>query len=318
MALIYLATNTTNGKQYVGFTAQPLAVRRDQHERAALRGGKVQRAFHGAIRKHGVAAFEWAVLVDGFAADVALEIECAAIAAYGSRVPAGYNLSEGGDCPEWHPESRKLMSEAALNSPKAQAHRARLAADPVFLARRNAATSAAKRALSDEQEEDIFFRYQAGATKLSLGVLFGVTGQCTHGAIRRVAKRLGITPRNGRECLPATRAKISAPQRCLTPAQEQELVRLRNEGKSGPQIISAMRITKPTFYNYLHRLGQSVRAMPAALTAEQEAEVVRLRKAGVSIASIRADLGVGKQAVYSCLRRQGQYIKPGTNATRET
>jgi hypothetical protein len=61
--IVYLATNLTNGKRYIGATSRSLEVRRYEHEWCALKGkASTCRFFHAAIRKYGVGVFEWRVL----------------------------------------------------------------------------------------------------------------------------------------------------------------------------------------------------------------------------------------------------------------
>jgi len=60
MPLIYRATNTVNGKAYVGVTRQTLSARQAAHKCRAKNGAAS--AFYGAIRKYGWQAFVWEVL----------------------------------------------------------------------------------------------------------------------------------------------------------------------------------------------------------------------------------------------------------------
>lgn len=61
MAIVYQATNTVNGRRYVGVTRLSLRQRRNGHISDA-RLGKTQMFFHRALRKHGPKAFKWEVL----------------------------------------------------------------------------------------------------------------------------------------------------------------------------------------------------------------------------------------------------------------
>ena len=98
MGCIYTATNRHNGKVYVGQTIQSLHKRRVQHEHASKNPYRRDRSyFHSALAKHGLDAFDWAILcTDG--PDVTLdELEELAIDVNGTTVPNGYNLRPGGN-----------------------------------------------------------------------------------------------------------------------------------------------------------------------------------------------------------------------------
>lgn len=93
--IVYLATNSANGKRYVGQTRQGLAARKSGHKHAALSTDN-EGVFYDAIRKYGWGAFEWEVLeecVDLIDLDMAERfwIDC-----YGTLAPNGYNLETGG------------------------------------------------------------------------------------------------------------------------------------------------------------------------------------------------------------------------------
>lgn len=123
MALVYKATCTVNGKSYVGFTSMSLHRRRYKHEQDARLGKKSCPLFVAALQKHGCAAFEWEVLFEGMHAD-ALAYETVAIWKHNTRGLGGYNLTEGGQSPDWTPESRekaRLQSTGRKRSPEARA-----------------------------------------------------------------------------------------------------------------------------------------------------------------------------------------------------
>lgn len=93
-AIVYQATNSVNGKRYIGFTTKGLEVRRSQHLKNAR--AKIGRCplFHAAIRKHGPDNFVFEVLGDFDGdEDLAKLYEIEAIAKYKPE----YNLSHGGD-----------------------------------------------------------------------------------------------------------------------------------------------------------------------------------------------------------------------------
>lgn len=110
--LIYRAINTVNGKSYIGKTEKTLDVRRDLHLAAAKQ--KSQFAFHRAIAKYGIDAFEWHVLETCDSIESLNAKEKDYIKLYESFGPKGYNMTEGGEgqC-GWNPsaETRALWSE---------------------------------------------------------------------------------------------------------------------------------------------------------------------------------------------------------------
>ena len=110
--LIYRAVNTVNGKSYIGKTEKTLEVRRDLHLATAKQ--KSQFAFHRAIAKYGVDAFEWQVLETCDSLDNLNAKEKDYIQLYESFGPEGYNMTAGGEGQSgWNPstETRALWSE---------------------------------------------------------------------------------------------------------------------------------------------------------------------------------------------------------------
>lgn len=96
MAIVYQATNTVNGKIYVGVTRRTLQVRKKEHASRARSGSR--NPFHAAIRKYGWDAIKWAVLET----DVPVE-QLASRESYWidffkcmSSGRLGYNRTEGG------------------------------------------------------------------------------------------------------------------------------------------------------------------------------------------------------------------------------
>lgn len=104
MTIVYLATNTVNGKRYVGGTVKSLDRRRREHVREATRGSGFCRKFHRAIRKYGPAAFQWTVLKECTSRDEVIREEIRLIA----DLKPEYNITIGGRgivgvarTPEW-------------------------------------------------------------------------------------------------------------------------------------------------------------------------------------------------------------------------
>ena len=109
--IIYKATNSKNGKAYIGRTNQPLCKRKRSHERNVLRtdanarqlkffGEKPESAnycrhFYNAIRKFGPEKFVWEI-IDRVPQSKAYEAERKAIREHKTRPRNGYNWEHGG------------------------------------------------------------------------------------------------------------------------------------------------------------------------------------------------------------------------------
>lgn len=98
--IIYKATNTVNGKVYIGQTIQPLDARRKQHETAS-KNPKNTSPLYEDMRRYGTRAFSWEVIkelpweqyLDGQSKALRQE-EAKAISEHKSFMPAfGYNTA---------------------------------------------------------------------------------------------------------------------------------------------------------------------------------------------------------------------------------
>jgi len=98
---IYRATNTVNGKVYIGFTAQwPQRINGHNYDRRY--GNTDNKAFYNAIAKHGWEAFEWEAIYQSQDYEHTLKImEPYFINEYRSWVGFedcnGYNITQGGE-----------------------------------------------------------------------------------------------------------------------------------------------------------------------------------------------------------------------------
>lgn len=117
--ILYLITNTVNGKKYIGVTGQSLS-RRWANHRAEARCGSTRR-FCRAIRKHGPDAFMCEVLSTHTTAEEAKAAEVAAIHCHGTAGRrTGYNATLGGDGTPGHvksAEARARISAARARNP---------------------------------------------------------------------------------------------------------------------------------------------------------------------------------------------------------
>lgn len=107
---VYVHTNKTNGKKYVGITRQKPENR--WHGGSAY---KYNPHFYKAINKYGWDGFDHEVLMSGLTKEQANQWEVSLIAQYGSTNPEkGYNVSDGGEGHvSYSKEMRRRMSEAA-------------------------------------------------------------------------------------------------------------------------------------------------------------------------------------------------------------
>lgn len=96
MALVYKATNTVNGKAYIGVTRQNLLTRKREHKSRAIAGAKS--VFGAAIRKYGWDAFVWEILEDNVSIDAIGEREQFLIKKHNTfcETGHGYNRTAGG------------------------------------------------------------------------------------------------------------------------------------------------------------------------------------------------------------------------------
>ena len=98
--IVYKATNTVNGKVYIGKTVRSLShakARHHQRTKFIWKYGVFSR-FYSAMRKHGLDAFEWEVIYSGISDADIQEAERRFISEYGATDPKiGYNMTPGGD-----------------------------------------------------------------------------------------------------------------------------------------------------------------------------------------------------------------------------
>ncbi|MFZ1932815.1 MAG: NUMOD3 domain-containing DNA-binding protein [Thermoguttaceae bacterium] len=92
---VYQARNKLNGKSYIGKTNRILRLRKSGHFATVNAGSRC--CFAGALRKYGREMFEWTIL---FCSDDAAELsrmERHFIRELNTKVPFGYNRTDGGD-----------------------------------------------------------------------------------------------------------------------------------------------------------------------------------------------------------------------------
>ena len=136
--IIYKATNTVNGKVYIGKTINKMRDRQKCHKSMSLNGS--QNYFHRAIRKHGWDSFTWQVIDTAETEEELNEKEKHWIAYYNSFGTGGYNMTIGGD----GQSGRGYMQLGDLN------HQTRLSVEEVKIIKLlDRDTSLSKRQIAD-------------------------------------------------------------------------------------------------------------------------------------------------------------------------
>jgi group I intron endonuclease len=110
--IIYVVTNTVNGKQYVGQTTLMLKDRWRLHLKSALKYFLLG-VLYNAIRKYGVEAFTIEQIDVAVSQDKLNEKEIHHVARLGTY-GGGYNLTPGGGQTKFSGETRRKLSEIAL------------------------------------------------------------------------------------------------------------------------------------------------------------------------------------------------------------
>lgn len=111
--VVYMATNLTNGKKYIGVTKTTLEKRSQQHFAKAANGSKYK--FHCAIRKYGRGSFKFEVLHTLYDYREALQCEIETI----DCIKPEYNSTKGGEGVVGmfiSDEHRRAVSEANIGN----------------------------------------------------------------------------------------------------------------------------------------------------------------------------------------------------------
>ena len=111
--IIYCATNSVNGKRYVGQTTLPLGTRWRGHLKAAREGSRC--VLHRAIGKYGISVFKIEQIDAAKSLEELNEKEAQHILRLSAMVPHGYNLMDGGKGHRVSSETSQKMSDAALH-----------------------------------------------------------------------------------------------------------------------------------------------------------------------------------------------------------
>ena len=110
--IVYLITNISNGKKYVGQTTLALEMRWKCHLKDARSG--LQCALHCAIRKYGIKAFNVEQIDSAETLNELNNKEVYHVLQLKTLAPNGYNLTAGGDGHIISEETRQKLSSASL------------------------------------------------------------------------------------------------------------------------------------------------------------------------------------------------------------
>lgn len=157
--IVYLITNTVSAKSYVGQTNKSLQNRWSEH--CYLSRKNPACVFHWAIRKYGEEAFTLSVLREVASKEEANFYESLFIKSLDTKVPHGYNMTDGGDgtigCvpSEKNRKASSLKHKGIKLSPE---HRAKLRAAALNRSeehRRNLSNAMKGRSLSEEAKRKV-------------------------------------------------------------------------------------------------------------------------------------------------------------------
>jgi group I intron endonuclease len=109
--VIYKITNKLDNKIYIGQTLQNVSKRWIQHKSDA-RARKDHSVIHRAMNKHGIENFEITTITECRSLEEMNDKEQYFIALLKSLVPAGYNVSLGGENHKHSEETKKKLSAA--------------------------------------------------------------------------------------------------------------------------------------------------------------------------------------------------------------
>jgi hypothetical protein len=113
--IIYIATNTINGKCYIGQSIQSISDRRSKHYYESRKVGHYGYGiyFHKALRKYKETDWLWEILYNQVPEHLLGSTERFAIANYNTLGASGYNSTPGGEeSPSKNPEVAKKISKS--------------------------------------------------------------------------------------------------------------------------------------------------------------------------------------------------------------
>lgn len=127
--IVYVITNTLNGRQYIGATRKRLSQRWSGHLMQAKKGKESE--LHVDMRRYGFAVFSIEPIATPLCEAFLYDLEMAVIRDRGTRTPAGYSQTDGGAGVKGRvvkDEARADISAARRGKPLSAEHRAKLSA----------------------------------------------------------------------------------------------------------------------------------------------------------------------------------------------
>lgn len=128
--VVYMHTNRTNGKKYIGITSQKRVTGRWHNGE----GYKQQKRFYSAIKHYGWDGFDHEILFDGLTKEEAEQKEVALISEYRSNdLEYGYNIENGGHTNKYTEEQRRQMSLSHIGNRHSRETREKMSASHIGL-----------------------------------------------------------------------------------------------------------------------------------------------------------------------------------------
>jgi group I intron endonuclease len=122
--IVYKITNLKNGKIYIGQTIRKLNLRFQSHWKESKHSDTY---FHRSLRKYGRENFKIEPLLIDVPKDMLNEAEISAIYLWQTKIPIGYNMTDGGNgCNaqyEISEDARTVISNFHKGKPKTDQHR---------------------------------------------------------------------------------------------------------------------------------------------------------------------------------------------------
>lgn len=112
--IVYRITCSASGKSYIGITIRSLRERWKQHVAQAKAAAKPS-PIQAAIRKHGRSSFSIEAIASAASLPDLYETERVLIRQEGTRLPLGYNATDGGDRPSGYRPPKGVPSGRALD-----------------------------------------------------------------------------------------------------------------------------------------------------------------------------------------------------------
>ena len=167
----------------------------------------------------------------------------------------------------------------------------------------------AQRSLSDQQEQEVARRYEAGETT-ELAEVFGCSTRPIFGALRKHGTKM----RKG-----GSRPGDPSHNRRFTPEQDQEVAAEYVTGAAIRTIAEARGVSPAAVHGALKRAGIERRdGSPNRLfTPEQDEQIAREYVAGKSFEALASERGCSHDPIREALKRQGIDSRRGGGQKRE-